>query len=35
MLTPEDVASATLSVLGLADRVSINTVVLRPTVQER
>jgi len=35
MLTPEDVASATLSVLGLPDRVSINTVVLRPTVQER
>jgi NADP-dependent 3-hydroxy acid dehydrogenase YdfG len=35
MLTAEDVAQATLGVLGLPDRVSINTVVLRPTVQER
>jgi NADP-dependent 3-hydroxy acid dehydrogenase YdfG len=35
MLTAEDVAAATLSVLGLPDRVSINTVVMRPTVQER
>jgi len=35
MLGPEDVADATLSVLGLPARVSINTVVLRPTIQER
>lgn len=35
MLTSEDVAQATLNVLGLPDRVSVNTVVLRPTVQER
>jgi NADP-dependent 3-hydroxy acid dehydrogenase YdfG len=35
MLTSEDVAAATLSVLGLPDRVSINTVILRPTIQER
>jgi len=35
MLTSEDVAQATLAVLGLPDRVSINTVVLRPTIQER
>jgi NADP-dependent 3-hydroxy acid dehydrogenase YdfG len=35
MLTAEDVAEATLSVLGLPPRVSVNTVVLRPTVQER
>jgi len=35
MLTGEDVARATLAVLGLPPRVSVNTVVLRPTVQER
>jgi NADP-dependent 3-hydroxy acid dehydrogenase YdfG len=35
MLTSEDVAAATLSVLGLPDRVSVNTVILRPTIQER
>ena len=35
MLTSEDVADATLAVLGLPPRVSINTVVLRPTIQER
>jgi NADP-dependent 3-hydroxy acid dehydrogenase YdfG len=35
MLTSADVAEATLSVLGLPDRVSISQVVLRPTVQER
>jgi NADP-dependent 3-hydroxy acid dehydrogenase YdfG len=35
MLTSEDVARATLSVLGLPDRVSINTLVIRPTIQER
>lgn len=35
MLTSEDVADATLSVLGLPDRVSINQIVMRPTVQER
>lgn len=35
MLTSEDVAEATLAVLGLPARVSINTVVLRPTIQER
>jgi len=35
MLTAEDVAEATLSVLGLPPRVSVNMVVLRPTAQER
>lgn len=35
MLTSEDVAEATLSVLGLPDRVSISQIVMRPTVQER
>ncbi len=34
MLTAEDVADATLAAIGLPDRVSINTVVLRPTRQE-
>jgi 3-oxoacyl-[acyl-carrier protein] reductase len=34
LLTAEDVAEATLGALGLPDRVSINTVVLRPTKQE-
>lgn len=34
MLTAEDVAAATLATLGLPERVSINTVVLRPTRQE-
>lgn len=34
MLTAEDVADATLAAIGLPDRVSINTVVLRPTKQE-
>ncbi len=34
MLTAKDVADATLAALGLPDRVSINTVVLRPTKQE-
>lgn len=35
MLTAEDVADATLSVLGLPDRVSVSTIVIRPTTQER
>jgi len=34
MLTAEDVADVTLAAIGLPDRVSINTVVLRPTRQE-
>lgn len=34
MLTSEDVAEATLATVGLPDRVSINTVVLRPTTQK-
>ena len=34
MLTAEDVAAATLATVGLPDRVSINTVILRPTQQE-
>lgn len=34
MLTSEDVANATLAAIGLPDRVSINTVVLRPTTQQ-
>ena len=34
MLTAEDVATATLATIGLPERVSINTVVLRPTKQK-
>ena len=34
MLTAEDVAEATLAAIGLPARVSVNTVVLRPTTQE-
>lgn len=33
MLTAEDVAKATLAAIGLPARVSINTVILRPTTQ--
>ncbi len=34
MLTSEDVAEATLATIGLPARVSVNTVVLRPTTQQ-
>lgn len=34
MLTAEDVAEATLATVGLPARVSVNTVVLRPTTQK-
>ena len=34
MLTADDVAEATLATIGLPARVSVNTVVLRPTAQE-
>ena len=34
MLTAEDVAEATLAAIGLPARVSVNTVVLRPTTQK-
>ena len=34
MLTAEDVATATLATIGLPERVSVNTVVLRPTQQK-
>ena len=34
MLTAEDVAEATLATIGLPGRVSVNTVVLRPTAQK-
>ena len=34
MLTAEDVAEATLATIGLPERVSVNTVVLRPTAQK-